>query len=206
LTKLYLHKVFDGWMQKYFPQNPFERYADVRVCHCRTEREAEQLLGAISQGMQRIELTLHRETAKIVYCGRRKLASTNAQSSEFLGFTFRRRTVKRKDGKLVPGIEPAISNKAKKAIVTTMRAWNVRRLSRLSIVTLSKRLNPQIRGWFTYYGAFYPSALQGIREAIECRLTKWLKGKYPQKRSRRLKAYSWLTQIKQWRPTLFAHW
>src|SRR5690606_37359189 len=90
--------------------------------------------------------------------------------------------------------------------VTTMRAWNVRRLSRLSIVTLSKRLNPQIRGWFTYYGAFYPSALQGIREAIECRLTKWVKGKYPRKRSRRLKAYSWLTQIKQWRPTLFAHW
>src|SRR5690606_4000664 len=61
-------------------------------------------------------------------------------------------------------------------------------------------------GWFTYYGAFYPSALQGIREAIECRLTKWVKGKYPRKRSRRLKAYSWLTQIKQWRPTLFAHW
>ena len=193
-------------MQKYFPQNPFERYADDIVCHCRTEREAEQLLNAISQRMQRFDLTLHPEKTKIVYCGRRKIERTRAQSFDFLGFTFRRRTVKRKDGKLAPGFVPAISNKAKKAIVTTMREWNVRRLSVLSIVTLSKRLNPQIRGWLYYYGAFYPSALQGIREAIECRLTKWVKGKYPHKRSRRLKAYLWLKQIKQWRPSLFAHW
>lgn len=206
LANLYLHKVFDSWMQKYFPQNPFERYADDVVCHCRTEREAQQLLGAISERMQRFDLTLHPEKTKIVYCGRGKIKRTLAQSFDFLGFTFRRRTARRKDGKLFPSFAPAISNKAKKAIVNTMRAWSVRRLSALSIVTLSKKLNPQIRGWLNYYGAFYSSALQGIREAIECRLTKWVKGKYPQKRSRRLKAYSWLKQIKQWRPTLFAHW
>lgn len=206
LANLYLHKVFDSWMQKYFPQNPFERYADDVVCHCRTEREAQQLLGAISERMQRFDLTLHPEKTNIVYCGRGKIKRTLAQSFDFLGFTFRRRTARRKDGKLFPSFAPAISNKAKKAIVNTMRAWSVRRLSALSIVTLSKKLNPQIRGWLNYYGAFYSSALQGIREAIECRLTKWVKGKYPQKRSRRLKAYSWLKQIKQWRPTLFAHW
>src|SRR5690606_39787905 len=103
-------------------------------CHCRTEREAEQLLGAISQRMQRFDLTLHPGKTKIVYCGRRKIERTKAQSFDFLGFTFRRRTVKRKDGKLAPGFVPAISNKAKKAIVKTMREWNVRRLSRLSIV------------------------------------------------------------------------
>src|SRR5690606_23206956 len=85
---LYLHKVFDSWMQKYFPQNPFERYADDIVCHCRTEREAEQLLGAISQRMQRFDLTLHPEKTKIVYCGRRKIERTKAQSFNFLGFTF----------------------------------------------------------------------------------------------------------------------
>ena len=206
LANLYLHKVFDSWMQKYFPQHPFERYADDIVCHCRSEWEAKQLLSAISQRMQRFDLTLHPEKTNIVYCGRRKIDRAKAQSFDFLGFTFRRRTVKRKDGKLVPGFVPAISNKARKAIVKTMREWNVRRMSLLSIVTLSKKLNPQIRGWLNYYGAFYPSALQGIREAIECRLTKWVKGKYPQKRSRRLNAYSWLKQIEQWRPTLFAHW
>lgn len=156
--------------------------------------------------MQRFNLMLHPEKTKIVYCGRRKTERTKVQSFDFLDFTFRRRTVKRKDGKLVPGFMPAVSNKARKAIVNAMREWNVRQLSVLSIVALSKRLNPQIRGWLNYYGAFYPSALQGIREAIECRLTKWVKGKYPQKRSRRLKAYSWLKQIKQCRPTLFAHW
>lgn len=185
LANLYLHKVFDSWMQKYFPQNPFERYADDIVCHCRTEREAQQLLNAISCRMQRFDLTLHPEKTNIVYCGRRKIARTKAQLFDFLGFTFRRRTVKRKDGKLVPGFVPAISNKARKAIVKMMRERKVRRLSGLSIATLSKKLNPQIRGWLNYYGAFYPSALRGIREAIECRLTKWIKGKYPQQRGRR---------------------
>jgi RNA-directed DNA polymerase len=87
-----------------------------------------------------------------------------------------------------------------------MRAWKVRRLNVLTIIALSKKLNPQIRGWLNYYGKFYPSALQGIREAIECRLYKWVKGKYPQKRTSRVKACLWLKQIKQLRPTLFAHW
>src|SRR5690606_36106456 len=99
LANLYVHKVFDSYRQKYFPLNLFERYADDIVCHCRTEREAEQLLGAISQRMQRFDFTLHPGKTKIVYCGRRKIERAKAQSFDFLGFTFRRRTVKRKDGK-----------------------------------------------------------------------------------------------------------
>jgi RNA-directed DNA polymerase len=206
LANLYLHKVFDSWMQKYFPQNPFERYADDVIIHCWTQQEAEQLLSAVSQRMQRFNLTLHPEKTKIVYCGQAKVARTIPQSFDFLGFTFRRRTARRKDGKLFPNFAPAISNKAKQSIVKTMREWNVKQLTFLSIVTLSKKLNPQIRGWLNYYGAFYPSALHGIREAIECRLYKWTKCKYPKKRSSRTQVFTWLKQIKQWRPNLFAHW
>jgi RNA-directed DNA polymerase len=206
LANLYLHKVFDSWMQKYFSQNTFERYADDVIIHCQTQQEAEQLLSAVSQRMQRYNLTLHPEKTKIVYCGRSKIARTIPQSFDFLGFTFRRRTARRKDGKLFPNFAPAISNKAKQAIVKTMREWNVRQLTLISIVTLSKKLNPQIRGWLNYYGKFYPSALHDIREAIEFRLYKWTKCKYPKKRSSRTQAFSWLKQIKQWRPNLFAHW
>lgn len=206
LANLYLHKVFDSWMQKYFPRNPFERYADDVIIHCRTQRDAEELLSAVSQRMQRFNLTLHPEKTKIVYCGRRKIARTIPQSFDYLGFTFRRRSARRKDGKLFPNFAPAISNKAKRTIVKTMRAWNVRRLTLLSIVELSKKLNPQIRGWLNYYGAFYPSALHDIREAIEFRLYKWTKGKYPKKRSSRTQSFMWLKQVKLRRPTLFAHW
>jgi RNA-directed DNA polymerase len=206
LANLYLHKVFDSWMQKYFPNNPFERYADDVIVHCQTQRDAEQLLHCIAERMQRFNLTLHPEKTKIVSCGQKNLARTIPQSFDFLGFTFRRRTARRKDGKLFPSFQPAVSSKAKKSIVKTMREWNIRRYSRFSIVTLSKALNPQIRGWLNYYGAFYKSALSDIRKAIQHRLYRWVKCKYPEKRTSRTRAYTWLDQIRKTRPQLFAHW
>lgn len=206
LANLYLHKVFDSWMQKYFPSKPFERYADDVIIHCKTQQEAEQLLQAVSHRMQRFDLTLHPEKTKIVYCGRNKIERTTPQSFDYLGFTFRRRSARRKDGKLFPNFSPAISNKAKQKIVKTMREWDVRKLVSLSIVSLSKKLNPHIRGWLTYYGKFYPSALHDIREALEFRLCAWTRCKYPKNRSSRKQAFTWLKQIKQQRPTLFAHW
>jgi RNA-directed DNA polymerase len=36
LANLYLHYVFDKWVQKHFPKILFERYADDIVIHCRT--------------------------------------------------------------------------------------------------------------------------------------------------------------------------
>ena len=43
LANLFMHYVFDKWMQKYHPQIPFERYADDIICHCRTKSEAEEM-------------------------------------------------------------------------------------------------------------------------------------------------------------------
>ena len=43
LANLFLHYVFDHWMQRNYSEVPFERYADDAVCHCRTELEVKQL-------------------------------------------------------------------------------------------------------------------------------------------------------------------
>ena len=44
LSNLFLHYVFDKWMERNFLKNPWARYADDAVAHCRTKTEAEGLL------------------------------------------------------------------------------------------------------------------------------------------------------------------
>ncbi len=43
LGKLYLHYVFDRWVEKHWTGIQFERYADDIVCHCASEQDAQQL-------------------------------------------------------------------------------------------------------------------------------------------------------------------
>ena len=43
LANLFLHYAFDAWMQRTFPNNPFERYADDAIVHCRSETEARAI-------------------------------------------------------------------------------------------------------------------------------------------------------------------
>ncbi|MEM0578817.1 reverse transcriptase domain-containing protein, partial [Flavobacterium polysaccharolyticum] len=66
LANLFLHVVFDKWMEKYHPEKPFERYADDIVVHSKTEKQALYLLHLITKRMQSCKLTLHPEKSKIV--------------------------------------------------------------------------------------------------------------------------------------------
>jgi len=43
LANLFLHYTFDVWMQKHYPEIPFERYADDGVLHCRSKEQAVYL-------------------------------------------------------------------------------------------------------------------------------------------------------------------
>ena len=206
LANLYLHMVFDGWMQKYFPRNPFERYADDVIIHCRSRKEAETVLKSVDQRMQHFGLTLHPMKTRIVRCSRFKKPGTDPESFDFLGFTFRRRTARRGDGKLFPGFSPAVSNKAKQSIVKSMSEWSVERLTLLTIIGLSKRLNPQVRGWFNYYGKFYPSAMKGIGKVIDFHLGKWVRWKFPKRCAHHGRATEWLSPFRKSSAYLFAHW
>ena len=60
-ANLFLHYVFDVWMEKNFPSNPFERYADDAIVHCRSRKEAEDLL-AIKERFEDCKLScIHRK-------------------------------------------------------------------------------------------------------------------------------------------------
>ncbi|WP_333783867.1 reverse transcriptase domain-containing protein [Pseudobacteroides sp.] len=60
LANLFLHYVFDIWMKKKFPLNPWARYADDGVVHCQTKGEAEYLLENLKERMRECKLEIHR--------------------------------------------------------------------------------------------------------------------------------------------------
>ncbi len=66
LANIFLHVVFDKWMEKHHPEKPFERYADDIVVHCKTEKQAKFMLGAIAHRMNSFKLELHHAKSKIV--------------------------------------------------------------------------------------------------------------------------------------------
>lgn len=49
LANIFLHHVFDCWMQEQFPTVPFERYADDVIVHCKMEKQARYVLGVYTE-------------------------------------------------------------------------------------------------------------------------------------------------------------
>jgi len=68
LANLFLHYAFDRWMQREYPDIPFERYADDAICHCRSEAQAQRLRQALAQRFADCGLRLHPQKTKVIYC------------------------------------------------------------------------------------------------------------------------------------------
>ena len=207
LSNLFLHYAFDKWMGRQFPEIPFERYADDVICHCRSERQAKDLLDAIKSRLAECRLKLNLHKTRIIYCkdSYRKGSYTN-ESFDFLGFTFRPRRSKTRYGKYFVNFSPAVSNKATKAMRQTIRSWNLSRRSDKSLEDFAHIFNPIIRGWMNYYGAFYKSALYRTFWNLDRLLSRWASLKYRKLRGRQRKAQQWLRRIRKRQSWLFAHW
>jgi RNA-directed DNA polymerase len=207
LANLFLHYTFDAWMQRTYPQIPFERYADDALCHCRTKEEAEDLKAALEQRFAECRLELHPEKTKIVYC---KDDDRDLEYSctrfDFLGYTFRPRRSKNRWGKYFINFSPAISNQAAKAIRQEVRSWRLQLRSDKDLDDLARMFNAVIRGWVNYYGAFYKSALYPTLQHIDRKLARWATRKFKRLRRHRRRAEQWLRRIARRQPGLFAHW
>jgi retron-type reverse transcriptase len=68
LANLFLYYAFDLWMQRYHPDQPFKRYADDAVVHCRSLVAAQALTDALAQRFGDCGLALHPTKTVIVYC------------------------------------------------------------------------------------------------------------------------------------------
>ena len=113
LANLFLHYAFDRWMAKRYPKLPFERFADDAIVHCRTEKEAQEVRAAIAARLRECGLELHPEKTKVVYCkdDDRRRTYPN-EKFDFLGYTFRPRRSKNREGKFFINFSPAVSDKA----------------------------------------------------------------------------------------------
>jgi len=198
LANLFMHYAFDKWLYINYPNNPFERYADDALIHCRSKEEAYELLERLKQRLKECLLELHPEKTKIVYCkdGKRKDDHKNI-SFDFLGYTFKPRRSRTRSGRLFLNFSPAVSEKAKKKIREEIRNWKLPNRIGMNIEQIAKMINPQVRGWINYYGKFYKSALYSLMEHIEYKLCLWARKKYKRFKRSREKARDWLKRIRQ---------
>jgi len=207
LANLFLHYVFDKWMERNQSQNPFCRYADDGIAHCRTKREAEELLKTLDIRFKECGLELHPEKTKIVYCkDDDRRGDYPGTSFDFLSYTFRPRRAKNRWGKYFVSFLPAVSNKAGKAMRQKARRWKMHLRNDKSLEDLSKMFSPVIRGWINYYGKFYKSALHSTLRQLNRTLVRWAMRKFKKLKGHRRRAEYWLGKIAQRQPRLFPHW
>ena len=143
------------------------------VIHCDTEEQARSLWAALAERLGSLGLELHPEKTKVVYC-KDDLRRGEAEhtSFTFLGYDFQGRSVLAK-GRLFVGFNPAMSTSAIKAKGKQIRNWHLNRRSGSELSDLAEDMNPQVRGWIGYYGAFYRSKLSLIALRIDQHLVRW---------------------------------
>lgn len=206
LANLFLHYALDTWLVRAFPDVQFARYVDDAVVHCRSESRAIQVRDAIAQRMQQVGLCLHPDKTRIVYCqdGRRK-GSYEHTSFTFLGFTFRQREARNWRGEIFSGFLPARSDAAQQKMNATVRSWKLHRKTTRTLDDLARWINPIVRGWMQFYGAFYRSALYPLLERINAYLMRFLRRKLKRLRGKK-KALQYWRRLVARRRGLFAHW
>ena len=123
LSNLFLHYAFDAWMTREFPEVRWCRYADDGVVHCRTKKEAQVIHAALEKRFAECGLELHPEKTKIVYCKDDHRTGDHQHTSfDFLGYTFRPRSVKNRNQRtLFVGFTPAVSKTALKSMRSEIR-------------------------------------------------------------------------------------
>ena len=212
LANMFLHVVFDAWMQKHHADTKYgsirwERYADDIIVHCKTEKQAEHILNQIKKRMLVCKLKLHPDKTKIVYCKQSNRKGKNENNRfNFLGFEFRPDSVRTPQGGLWLGYCARISPQAKKHIVNEIRRYNIHRSTPAEITGLAQRLTPKLRGWIHYFGAFRPSALREVFSVLNERLVRWCTNKYKPYRRHLKEARQKLKEICKDYPNLFVHW
>ena len=206
LANLFLHYVFDHWMQRTYPRIPFERYADDAIVHCRSEQEARTVLDAIRCRFEQHGLTLHATKTRMVYCkDDNRPGESEHITFDFLGYTFRPRPAITREGKRFVSFLPALSPKAAKRIRATCRAW--RRLpTSQRLVDVVRIINPVLRGWVQYYGRYYRSRCLAVLRQVNLALAAWVRRKYKRLRRHRRASRLWLQRLAVRAPQLVVLW
>lgn len=200
LSNIFLHVVFDKWMELNHPEKPFERYADDIVVHCKSEKQAKFVKAMISKRMTNCKLQLHPEKTRIINL-RGESKVDYPRKLDFLGFSLKVHIVKTKVGrKLMPTL--VISQKSKTSIMAKFRLMKIHKIH-TSIEGLSAMLSSVIRGVMNYYGKFWKGHTRYLWHLLNIRILKWVRW---EKRLSTRAALRWLKEKYKAKPLLFPHW
>lgn len=207
LANLFMHYAFDKWMERENAENPWARYADDGIVHCKSKEEAQRLLASLRARFKECGLELHPEKTRIIYCKDDNRTEDHQEISfDFLGYTFRPRSAHSKRGDRFVSFLPAVSNKASKSMRKTMRLWRMMWKTGEEIRDIAEKVNPVVRGWINYYGKYYKSAMYPILRQLNWKLSIWLARKYKRIKGGQRRARLWLANIAKRNPKQFVHW
>ncbi|MEJ7683603.1 MAG: group II intron reverse transcriptase/maturase [Segetibacter sp.] len=200
LSNIFLHVVFDKWMEKHHPEKPFERYADDIVVHCKTEKQAQYVLKVIVQRLSICKLTVNESKTKIVNL-RGTTEKKYPRSVDFLGFSLRPIWSKTSKGnKLL--VTSFISKASITRVLRKFRSYALHKW-RKPIEAIAAKLQPVIRGVINYYCKIWSSHTRYVWQQFNARLLKWVKC---EKGLYKKAAIKWLQTKYREKPNLFAHW
>jgi RNA-directed DNA polymerase len=207
LANLFLHYAFDAWVRRELPTTPFCRYADDGLLHCRSQKQAEYVLKRITQRFRDCDLEIHPDKSGIIYCkDKNRGEEYDRISFDFLGYTFRPRRCVDKQGIIHPNFLPAISRTSMKTINKTIRRWHMQLKNASTLADLSKMFNLVLKGWYNYYGRFYPSAMSMIWRNLNWYLVQWVRRKYKRFAGHKKRAREYLNVIAHANAEIFQHW
>lgn len=140
LSNLFLHYVFDTWMQRNYPSMQWCRYADDGLIHCKTENQARNTLEFLTKRFEECGLQLHPEKTKIIYCkdDNRKNKYPNT-SFDFLGYTFRPRSSWNNKRKIMfVAFTPSVSKTAINSMRAKLKTLNLRKRSEIDFEDIAE--------------------------------------------------------------------
>lgn len=209
LANLFMHYAFDRWLHESQDRVRFERYCDDAIVHCGSEKQAKFIRNLIAARLWKFGLRLHPDKTRIVYCvqeSRPRIAGAAVEFT-FLGYAFRPRYARTRNGSWKTGFLPAVSKEACRAMAATIRGWRLGRRTDLSFTQVATMINRVVAGWVNYYGRFYKSLLVNfLAERLNSHLVSWACRKYKRLHRYKAKARRQLAEIATAYPGMFVHW
>jgi RNA-directed DNA polymerase len=161
----------------------------------------------ISERFRQCGLEIHPGKSSIVYCkDDTRSGDYSGISVDFLGYTFRPRRSVDPQGRIRTNFLPAISRDSMKEINRRIRSWHIQLRSDKALLDFSRILNPILRGWYIYYGRFYPSALGRIWDHFNRYLVRWVRRKYKRFFRHKRRARRYLARFARTHRDMFIHW
>lgn len=207
LMNLFMHYAFDRWLRREVPHCRFARYADDAVVHCQSEQMALRVKRRLVERFAACGLELHPEKTRIVYCrDSNRRADYPVTQFVFLGFTFRPRRAQSREGNFFTSFQPGVSREAQARMRQRIRRWHLPRQTPGTLAEFSAKYDAILRGWWNYYGGFYPTAMGPVFRNFDLALAFWARRKYKRLAGHKRRSGDWLAQAARREPHRFVHW